>query len=299
MLLRARLFPSDDGGREIIERLSPLDSLKPTSGRYPVAVGDPALTEILRAGDGAGGFSVSAESVFTRTELRDISHFEVVCRKFVSETDEDYAHNAAACEGAALVEAGGEEPIRLVSGFALTRVELKPNMAGAIGDWTTEYVVGRGIVEAFEQEGLSGWSAKSVLNPKTRSNHADFVQLYSDVVLRPAAIDCSVERIQSEVPEEEGCLRHLGCLSYAAADLAGQPDFIRTAEPWGGWSGWPSWVVSSRVPKVFTARKLRGWAFRPVLTTESRLYRQYLDRWQILCELVAGSASSDFDGGRW
>ncbi len=184
-------------------------------------------------------------------------------------------------------------------GGALTRIKLKPNMVGAIGDWTSEYVIGPGVVAAFEREGLSGWSAETVLNSNTRLPHPEFVQIFSDSFSRPGVIDCSVERIRSDFASEDGRLRHLGCLSYAAAHLADLPDFARTAEPWGGWNGSPSWVVSSRVANAFAAHKLRGWTFRPVLTTESDLYRQYLDQWQALCEWVADSSRSEFDGGRW
>ncbi len=299
MLLRARLHPLSDDSRAILKRLLPAKSMRPTSDRYPVTVGDEILFKILQEGDSAGGFWVSAEAVFTKTELRSITHLETVCRKFIPESEKDYEHNANLYKKTKLISAGGEAPISLPYGFALTRIRLKPNMVGAIGEWTEEYVIGSAVVKVFEQAKFTGWSVKPVLNLKTQSPHPDFVQIFSDAILSAVMIDCSVERIKSAYPEENGHLRHLGCLSYPTIALENIPDFARTAEPWGGWHGQSSWVVSSRVAKAFTEHKLRGWAFRPVMVTESDLYRQYLEEWQVLCEAVARSTRSTFDGGRW
>ena len=299
MLLRARLFPLGDDSREILERLLPRKGAGPTNGRYPIAVGNRALPEILRAGDLGSGFWVSGEAVFSKSELVGVSHFELVCRKFVPESDRDYADNFATCEGAKLVNACAEASIRLATGFVLTRIALKPNMVGAIGEWTQEYVIGSGVARAFEKENFNRWWVKPVMNPKTQSPYSEFFQIFTDTVMQPAAIDCSVERIQSERPEENGQLRHLGCLSYAKEDLQGQADFARTAEPWGSWHGQPSWVVRSRVARAFVSHKLRGWAFRPVLGLKSDLCRKYLYQWQVLWGLVAKCSRCKFDGGRW
>ncbi|MDJ0784884.1 MAG: hypothetical protein QNJ22_23160 [Desulfosarcinaceae bacterium] len=299
MQLRARLHPLNDESRATLLRLLPAKHGRPTSDRYPVGVGDEILHTIFKEGDAAGGFAVSAEAVFTKRERRSVTHFEVVCKKYVPESEIDYEHNADLCDGTPPISAGGEAPIRLPSGFGLTRIKLKPNMVGAIGQWTLEYIIGSAVFQVFEQAQFSGWSAKPVLNLRTQSPFSEVVQLFSDAVLSPCTIDCSVERIQSAFPEEDGHLRHLGCLSYPAAALEDVPDFARTAEPWGGWNGLSSWVVSARVADAFAAHKLRGWAFRPVMVTESDLYRHYLQAWQVLCEAVARSQRSEFDGGRW
>ncbi|MBN1663762.1 MAG: hypothetical protein JW943_09195 [Deltaproteobacteria bacterium] len=298
MHLNARLCPFGSS-LEVLKRLLPSQSLKATSGRYAVALDDAVLPAVLQEGEKTGGFWVSGEAVFTKEELRCISHFEAVCRKFISETNKDHEHNFAAFQKTRFAARGGKEPIRLVSGFALSRIPLKPNMIGSIDQWTSEYVIGKAVVDAFRQAGLTGWSTKSVLNPKTDNFYSDYFQLFSEVVLHPVIADCSVQRIRSEYPEEDGHRSHIGCLSYHAKDLKGVFDFARTAEPWCGWFGQPSWVVSSRVRDVFAAQKIKGWAFRPVLTIESDLYRQYLVQWLMLCEIVEKYKESKFDGGRW
>ena len=116
-------------------------------------------------------------------------------------------------------------------------------MVGAIGDWTQEYVIGSGVAKLFQKAKLTGLSILPVRNPKTGAAHEGFSQIFSESILKPATIDCSVERIKSAFPSEDGQLQHMGCLSYAAADLEDTTDFSRTAEPWGGGgmdgrSGW-------------------------------------------------------------
>lgn len=299
MFLQARLFPKGDSSREIILKSLPSDSLQPLSARYPVKVTDPVLSEIIREGDAANGFGVGGETIFTREELQLISHFECVCRKFVQEGKRSYEHNYNECESTYLIHASAGAPIRIVTGLALDKVGLKPNMIGLIGEWTNEYIIGSAIYSSLQLSNFTGWSVRPLLNLKTNSPYDEYHQLYSHSILKPAKIDCSVEQIKSSINDENGRLRHLGCLAYTASDLAGQPDFSRTAEPWAGWHGWPSWVVSARVVNFFHTNKFRGWAFRPILTVESGLYREYLEQWQALCEIVAKSKKSKFEGSRW
>jgi hypothetical protein len=299
MKLYARLFPLDDRSQGILDVLLRDGVPRIVSARWPVAVDNPVLSDILQAGESTKGFWVSGEAVFSQAELNGISHYEAVCRKMVKESPSDYDANTAACKRTRLFDAGGEAPIRLVSELALSHILLKPNMVGAIGDWTQEYVVGSGVAQVFTSAGLTGFSLLPISHPKRRSPHERFFQLFCESILKPATLDCSVECIKDSTPEENGHLRHMGCLSYAESDLADTPDFSRTAEPWGGWHGWPLWVVRARVKQVFTAHKLRGWAFRPVLIQGTDLYGEYLAHWQHLCDVVAKCSRSKFDAGRW
>lgn len=299
MKLYVRLYPLDERSATIVTHRASMAEAGMVSGRYPIALDDPALPVVLNEGESSRGFWVSGEAVFSPAELRTLTHFEVVCRKLVTETRKDFEWNDAAKDKAPLLDAGGESPIRLLGDLALTHVRLKPNMVGGIGDWTQEYVIGAGVAGAFQKAKLSGLSLLSVRNPKTGATHEGFSQIFSDSILKPAVIDCSVERIQSSFPSEDGQQRHLGCLSYTAANLEDTMDFSRTAEPWGGWHGWPLWVVRAKVKELFTKEKLRGWAFRPVLLTNTDLYADYVRQWERLCRLVGQCTKSKFDGGRW
>ncbi len=299
MKLYVRLYPLDERSATIVTHRVPMAGAGIVNGRYPLTLDDPALPVVLDEAESTKGFWVSAEAVFSPAELRTCTHFEAVCRKLITETKKDFEWNDAAKDKAPLFDAGGQSPIRLIRDVALTHIRLKPNMVGAIGDWTQEYVIGSGVARAFQKAKLSGLSLLSVRNSKTGAPHEGFSQIFSDSILKPAVIDCSVERIKSQFPSENGHLRHMGCLSYTAANLEGTTDFSRTAEPWGGWHGWPLWVVRAKVKELFTKEKLRGWAFGPVLTTNTDLYSDYLRQWERLCRLVGQCTKSKFDGGRW
>lgn len=299
MHINARLYPLRNKGEKILARLLPTESLKTTSARYPVNINDSVFAKIIQAGDKAGGFWVSAESILSAAERRTISHFELACRKVVQESEKDYEHNFNVFDQLPFCNPDSSEPVKLSSGYALSKINLKPNMVGAIGDWTSEYVLGSAVTDAFQREGLSGWSSKPVINFKTQSPYSDFLQLYCENVLGPANLDCSIELIKSRHPEEIGRRRLLGYLSYQADYLNEQADFFRSAEAWAGWTGWPAWIVSSRVADVFRKNKLRGWTFRPVLTIEDKLYSEYISQWHVLNEVVTNSTKSQFDGGCW
>jgi hypothetical protein len=299
MRLQARLFPLGDNSTRVLTSLVPPEALVFTSARCPVDVDDALLARILREGDRADGFWVGGESVFSAPEARAFTHFELACRSFIKESKADFAANDAVRASTSLVDAGGFAPIRLLPAVTLTRIAIKPNMVGAVGDWTAEYVLGPGVAKAFADAPLTGALFRPVTNPRTGGTHDGFVHLFSDAILPPAVIDDSVERIQSRFAEEDGSLRHGGCLAYPVDALQHRPDFNRTAEPWAGWHGWPSWVVSARVMEVFRAAKLRGWHFRPVLTIESDSYAEYAAKWRRLKAAVNATTRSKFDGGRW
>jgi hypothetical protein len=301
--LIARVFPfGSESTRLLLPRLSPRAVAAVKSSRYPIAIGDGLLGEILQAGDATGdakGFGIAGEAIFTPAELTLVTHYELVCRALVRESAADFAANDAVRARTPLVDAGGEAPIRLMADLSLDRIPLKPTMVGAIGDWTQEYIAGAAVTKTFRDARLTGVSYRPVARTASGTAHDGFVQLFSDAIMAPAAIDESVERLVSRVPEEHGRLRHLGNLAYPAAALRDRPDFNRTAEPWAGWHGWPSWVVTARVEQVFRAGKLRGWHFRPVLATESDLYADYAASWRTLRDIVRGTAKSRFEGGRW
>jgi hypothetical protein len=299
MELRVHLYPFGDDSLELIASLIPEGKREIISARWSVALDDPILRDILFGGESTKGFWVSAETRLSAAELRESSHFEIVCRKIIRASDKDYEANEAALERAPLMDKGGVSPIRLASGFTLTRIPLKPHMVSAITDQAAEYLVGSAVADVFTSNEFSGFSFNPINNPRIDAPHEGFFQIFSDSVLEPVEVDCSVECIQSDFPAENGKFRHLGCLTYREDNLAEIPDFSRTAEPWEGWGGCPSWVVSSRVVSTFRESKLRGWAFRPVLVKESELYSSYLSQWTQLNKLVAQLSRSMFDGGRW
>ena len=202
MRLQARLHSLGDAGQKLLTSMLPADVV-PTSARYPIDVDGPLLEQILQAGDRTGGFWVSGESIFSAAELRAFTHFELVCRAIVKESKQDFAANNARCKSTPLRSAGAESPIRLLPGVSLTRIPLKPNMVGSVGDWTEEYVLAAGVVKAFRDATLTGVTFLPVTNPKTGAAHEGFAHMFTESILEPAIVDESVERLRSRHEEED------------------------------------------------------------------------------------------------
>jgi hypothetical protein len=298
MELVARLLPLGDRAEAAVRPLLPPDA-RPVSARYPVALDDPRLPGILAAADAAGGCWISAEARFSAADIRACTHFELVSRAVAAERPADVAANDAVRARTPLRSAGAEFPIRVPEGLSLSRVAIAPNRVATIGDWTSEFVIGAAVIQAFAAAGLSGYTLTPVTHPSSGRAHEGCAQLVTRETMAPACIDESVERVASRYAEEDGRLRHLGCLAYAADALEGTADFSRTAEPWAGAHGWPSWVVTRRVREVFTRHRLRGWHFRPVLVDGTPMYARYREQWRRLQGIVAAMSTSRFDGGRW
>ena len=198
-----------------------------------------------------------------------------------------------------VVNKSGDTPLLLAKGFSLTNISMKPNMVGAIGDWTGEYVIGTAVASIFNEQEFSELSLLPIAKQNSDKPHDNFFQLFSNSILDSVIKDSSIEQVESNDPEENGKLRHLGCLTYHQESLKEKPDFLRSAEPWAGWWGWPSWIVSDEVVNKYTDNKFRGWTFRPVLSYESDLYSLYQSKWGYLNDLLSNCTKSVFDGGRW
>jgi hypothetical protein len=207
--------------------LLPADGRTLKSGRYAIDIDDPLFRRILEAGDTARGFWVGGEPVWSVAELASFTHYELASRFVVRESRADFDANDAVRARTPLIDTGGPEPIRLMSGLFLSRVTLKPNMVGSVGDWTQEYVAASGAINTFKDAGLTGAQFLTVTNSKTGVAHDNCFQLYSEALLPAVVIDDSVETIVSPHREEHGRLRHLGCLAYAPAALHDRPDFNR------------------------------------------------------------------------
>ena len=193
MDLRARLFPLGDKSKGLLAKHLPHQVYE--SARCPVSVSDPVLIDIIRAGDGADGYWVSGELVLSASERRQITHFQPVARCALKETDRDYEFNSTVADAAPPIDAGASEPIHLPRGFALSRISMKPNMVGVIGQWTSEYVVGAAVAQAIKEKGFSGFDLLPVLVTESGTPYDGFFRLFSEVVLPPAVLDSSVERI--------------------------------------------------------------------------------------------------------
>lgn len=255
-----------------------------------LAADSPALPAALQAGDAQGGFGVSAELVLDADETAMLSHFAPICRKTLPESDAAYARNHALSLAALATNALAPSPVRLPRGFHLSAAKIAPDTVAGLGEWAQAYVAGPAVWQAFAAAGLTGLEPAPVLQPRTGQPLPGVAQLFTGHALPPAQHNASTGPSFTQ----------WGVLSYRAADLAGRPDFMHTAEPWASARhGWPLWVVSAAVRALFVDHRLRGWAFQPVLSVEAPLYAAYLRLWERLRQQVGATQHSQFETREW
>ena len=221
---------------------------------------------------------------FTPGELAQSRFFQLDCRgRLLKESDKDYDLNRARLESLPFIAAGPRAKMRFLDRLVLSGPSVKPNEVACAGDWMREFVVSREFGRIFESEGLAGFSLRKVFDSRIKRESDSCFQLYTDQIMPRALIDITTPLR----PDLDGH-RQLACLSY---DFKGSPpasDFYRTAEAWGG-NTQPAWIVSSRVRECYQRRKLRGWAFRPVLEPGSELHAGHMRMWEDLFARVAAS----------
>jgi hypothetical protein len=90
MELKVNLFPFGEDSLELIGSLIPEGKREIISARRSVAFDDPILGKILHAGEATDGFWISAGARLSVSELQELSHFEIVCRKIIPVSDKDH-----------------------------------------------------------------------------------------------------------------------------------------------------------------------------------------------------------------
>jgi len=128
-------------------------------------IDQPALRAAIASGERLGGLGVSAEWRLTEAELVSLSHFSVVCRLTVPESDAAYKRNYDMCQASPQIASGAGASIRLARGFCLSKASLKPNSVAGIGEWTGAYLAGEDVLEAFRQAGLTGLALSLFFRP--------------------------------------------------------------------------------------------------------------------------------------
>lgn len=221
---------------------------------------------------------------FTPGELAQSRFFQLDCRgRLLKESDKDYDLNRARLESLPFIAAGPGAKMRFLDRLVLRAPSVKPNEVACAGEWMREFVVSGEVGRIFESEGLAGFSLREVFDSRIKRESDSCFQLYTDQIMPRALVDLTT-LFRPDLDSH----RQLGSLRY---DFKGSPpasDFYRTAEAWGG-NTQPAWIVSSRVRECYQRRKLRGWAFRPVLEPGSELHAGHMRMWEDLFARIAAS----------
>ena len=246
---------------------------------------DPGLADFLRRAADLGSVEINPWMEFEKGELDQCEFLRPRCRKVVRDSRADFERMRAYLDGRPWLGDDPKRRFRSLDRVCLSTIRLKPNEVGGVGEWTAEYVMGGAVRKRFEGAGLTGFASRPVFRTRAGSHWDEYFQLHADHVLGYRELDIASPEIRSPRPGEQGH-EVLGCLCYAPATLQDARDFNRTGE--GNVSfEFPDWVVRSRVRACFRQSALRGWAFEPVLRTDSPMYRQYCELWASFYDLLA------------
>lgn len=255
-----------------------------------VEIGDSRLHGLVQSGESSGGFGISAEWILSEAECASVSHYSVVCRQTVPESDAAYRRNHDLWAASRMTPAGGATSVRLMRGVYLSQLRLKPKTIAGIGEWMEAYLAGAEVWQVFGEAELTGVVPEKVFQVRSGTPFPDAHQLFTETKLPPMEFDLATSV----------ALGASGLLCYHSEELAGLPDFMHTAEPWANARfGWPLWVVSARVRDLFRKDKVRGWAFHPVLMRGSTLHRDYLALCGQLLALMGSTQHSRLVARTW
>ncbi|MGI9263213.1 MAG: hypothetical protein ACR2QR_14300 [Woeseiaceae bacterium] len=246
---------------------------------------NPRLEEFLFEAAKKGSFDLNPWMTFTPKDLATAEFHQVRTRKVVEDSQKDYERMFDDIE---LLPWIGNDPKRrykIQEQVFLSNIRLKPNQVAVVGQWTAEYVVPGLVRKLFEDARFDGIEFRPVINTRTGLPHDDYFHLYSGHALGARELDIASPEIESNRAEEQG-YDSLGCLCYEPRALKNARDFNRTGEPMVGFR-FPGWVVRASVSELFRDRKLRGWAFEPVLDVESETYRDYTELWSSFYRMLA------------
>ncbi len=242
------------------------------------------LDDFLREAASRGSLDLNPWMEFDRKEIEQSDFLRVRSRKVVSDSPADYERMRADVDRLPWIGDDPKRRFRLPDRLSLSKIRLKPNQIAGVGQWTSEYVIPRGVRMLSEDARFSGIEFRPIFETRTGAPFDEYFQLYSDQILGFRELDVASPEVRSPHPEEQG-YDALGCLCYDTKTLEEALDFNRTGEHLVSFE-FPDWIVRSSVRDWFRKHKLRGWAFEPVLELGTRSYEEYFELWSSLYRLL-------------
>lgn len=234
-----------------------------------------------------GAFDLNPWMEFTRKDIAAADFLHIRARKTIEDSRKDYERMFEEIERLPWLGNDPKRRYKIQDQISLSRILLKPNQVAVVGQWTSEYVVPGVVREIFENARFDGVEFRPVINTRTGTPHDGYYHLYAAHTLGFRELDIASPEIGSKHPAEQG-YDALGCLCYEPRILENARDFNRTGEPIFGFQ-FPGWVVRSTVGDLFREKQLKGWAFEPVLSTESKTYQEYTELWSSFYRMLAKS----------
>lgn len=246
---------------------------------------DERLAGFLRAAAARGTFDLNPWMTFTAADVSAADFLRPRPRKVVADTTADFERMRSEFDELPWVGSDPKRRFRLPTRLSLSKISLRPNQVGAVGQWTAEYVVPSLVRNLIEDAGLSGIEFRPVYHTRTGRPYDHYFHLYSGHTLGDRILDIASPEIPSSRDDEQG-YDAMGCYCYDGETLAQAQDFNRSGERNVSFE-FPDWIVRAPVRQLFAEHGLKGWAFEPVLLRGSPAGETYNDLWSSFYELLA------------
>lgn len=278
------------GSRRLLRKLEKSGAIELVGGShndlfFDASWPDPKLEEFLQSAAKYGSFDLNPWMSFHKAEVQQAAYLHPRTRKAITDSNNDYERMRSHFDELPWIGNDPRRRYRLPDQLFLSRIRLKPNQIGTVGQWTEEVVVPEAVQAVFENAKLSGIAFRPILHTRSGEPIQGYAHLIANHALGHRDLDIASPEIVSKRPEEQG-YESLGCLCYDPATLASAADINRTGEQMVGFE-FPGWVVRASVREVFEQHALKGWVFEPVMELGTPAFDEYTELWSTFRQLLA------------
>lgn len=220
-------------------------------------------------------------------EIESVRFYEVLGDKKLKESRTDCNKNRKYELNTKLIESGSGYKIRLIDKRFLKSIKLKNDTIGCIGDGRiADYIISEAVKNKFDQFELKGAKYLPVYHTNGKDQHCGYYQIFTEEIMPPAEIDLAFRTTETFLMGKTFLhFNKFGSLSFKYELIKSDIDFLRSAEPIYC-EETTTMIVSEKVRNCYNASDMKGLSFYPVLDVRSELYRQYIERWGMVYEIV-------------
>jgi hypothetical protein len=220
---------------------------------------------------------------FSAEEVESMQYFELVGGRLLRESDGDFNKNLKYEENSELISTGSNYSIKLIDKRFLKKVSLKPDTIGCVSEnRISDFIVSEKIRQTFVSSGLHGANYIPLYHTNGKDAHEGYYQIFTKEILPPAKDDLTFKIIEIG---DSIYFNKLGSFSYDYSQIDTCADFFRSAEP-VYCEETTAMIVSRNVFDCYCRNNLKGLIFKPALDTNSALYSDYIEKWEMVFKKV-------------
>jgi hypothetical protein len=250
---------------------------------------DDVVSRIFESSKQTQGLRVYVLVELTKKELTQVTHYEVDARKLIKQPDAVQDKNDEYMMIRPYIKTSNRTKVRLRDKIFLKNLKLKEDVIASV-EFGEAFLCSRSVSQLFKNNELTGYCEYQVLEYKDSAPLVNYVLLGANNVLPPLCEDKTIVILEGS-PSDDVTFRRLGLASYSDGDLSNAKDFNFSGESYGE-DGCGLLIVSSRVKDIVRGNKVKGIAFTPVLNRSTDLYKQYLEKFEQISQLVTVNSNN-------